>query len=94
MFFLTQMATQRHFNPLRAEVTKNTATSQLWYVNSTPMSKTRFEGRSPLGFQWRARALDLFPALERAKKGFAQAGSCRRWRGLAAGILARVWLVY
>ena len=38
MFFSTQMATQRHFHPLRAEVSKNTATSQLWYLNCTPMS--------------------------------------------------------
>ena len=37
MIFSTQTATQRHFHPLRAEVTKNTATSPLWYVNSTPM---------------------------------------------------------
>ena len=41
MFFSTQMATQRHFHPLRAEVTKNTATSQLWYLNSTPMPSLR-----------------------------------------------------
>ena len=38
MFFSTQMATQRHFHPLRAEVTKNTATSQLWPLNCTPMA--------------------------------------------------------
>ena len=39
MFFSTQMATQRHFHPLRAEVTKNTATSPLWYLNDTLMRR-------------------------------------------------------
>jgi len=40
MIFSTQMATQRHFHPLRAEVTKNTATSPLWYLNGTSMQET------------------------------------------------------
>ena len=43
------MATQRHFHPVRADVTKSTATSQLWPLNSTPMPVTPVLSCSHLG---------------------------------------------